>query len=149
MQDRLAIVTATDQDAMAWHGLWAGFLDYYGVTLPDATTEATWARIIEPTHPMTCRIAKRDGVALGFAIHHAHCSTWVPGDDLYLEDLFVAPDARGHGIGRALIEDLIAIGRARGYHRLYWNTDITNAAARRLYDQFCENDGHIRYRMAL
>ncbi|MCU0899802.1 MAG: GNAT family N-acetyltransferase [Cypionkella sp.] len=143
------IRTATAADEAEWRRLWAGFLGFYGVTLDPGVTKATWARCIDPGHVMTCRIAFAGDTALGFAIHHPHCSTWVAGDDVYLEDLFVAPEARGRGVGRALIEDLIAIGRARGWHRLYWNTDRGNAAARRLYDRFCAEDGHIRYRLRL
>jgi GNAT superfamily N-acetyltransferase len=98
---------------------------------------------------LTARLAVIDGTPQGFAIHQHHPSTWVMGDDGYLEDLFVAPEARGRGLGRALIEDLIAISRANGWRRLYWLTEIENATARKLYDQFCDNDGHIRYRMTL
>lgn len=145
----LTISTATPGDEAAFRGLWQGFLDYYGQDLPETTTAATWARIVDPGHRMACRLAFLDGVAVGFAIHHHHCSSWVPGDDVYLEDLYVDPAARGRGVGRALIEDLIAIGRANGWHRLYWNTNHDNAAARRLYDSFCADDGHIRYRMTL
>ena len=71
------------------------------------------------------------------------------GDDCYLEDLFVDPAARGQGIGRALITDLIEFARNRGWKRLYWNTDASNSAARALYDQFAQDDGHVRYRLKL
>ena len=53
------------------------------------------------------------------------------------------------GVGRALIADLADYARARGWKRLYWNTEITNTAARKLYDSFTPDDGHIRYRMQL
>ena len=136
-------------DEVAWRGLWDGFLGFYGVTLDAAVTAHTWARIVDAGHRMTCRMAFDGKTALGFAIHHHHCSTWVMGDDVYLEDLFVAEAARGRGVGRALIEDLMAIGRANGWHRLYWNTDVGNAAARTLYDSFVPSDGHTRYRVIL
>lgn len=129
--------------------LWQGFTDGYNLTLPPGVTEFTWARLMDPANPMQARLACLDGTPQGFAIHQHHPSTWVMGDDGYLEDLFVAPEARGRGLGAALIEDLIAIGRLRGWRRLYWLTEIENAIARRLYDRYCENDGHIRYRMAL
>jgi GNAT superfamily N-acetyltransferase len=102
----------------------AGISDGYGLTLAPGVTDFTWARLIDPACPMTARLALIDGVPQGFAIHQHHPSTWVMGDDGYLEDLFVAPQARGQGLGRALIEDLIAIGRARGWQRLYWLTEI-------------------------
>jgi GNAT superfamily N-acetyltransferase len=112
---------ARPSDETDFRRLWEGFCNGYGLSLlPEVT-----------------------------AFHQHHPSTWVMGDDGYLEDLFVAPEARGQGLGRALIEDLVAIGRAKGWQRLYWLTEIENATARRLYDQFCDNDGHIRYRMTL
>ncbi|WP_435258659.1 GNAT family N-acetyltransferase [Thioclava sp. FR2] len=145
----LTIDWAKPEDEAAFRALWQGFLAYYDVDLPETTTAHTWARILDPEHRMSCRLAYLDGKAIGFAIHHHHCSSWVPGDDVYLEDLFVAPSARGQGAGRALIEDLISLGREKGWHRLYWNTNHDNAAARKLYDSFCSDDGHVRYRMPL
>jgi GNAT superfamily N-acetyltransferase len=140
---------ATPSDESDFRRLWQGFCDGYGLTLAPEVTDFTWARLMDPANPLTARLAVVDGRAQGFAIHQHHPSTWVLGDDGYLEDLYVDPAARGHGLGRALIEDLVAIGRARGWRRLYWLTEIGNATARRLYDQFCDNDGHIRYRMTL
>lgn len=140
---------ATPSDRRDFLALWQGFTDGYNLALAPGVTEFTWSRLMDPGSPLTARLACVDGVPLGFAIHQHHPSTWVMGDDGYLEDLYVAPQARGRGLGRALIEDLVALGRARGWRRLYWLTEITNASARRLYDSFCENDGHIRYRMAL
>lgn len=145
----LQLRDARPEDETDFRRLWQGFLDGYGLTLPPEVTAFTWARLMDPGNALTARVAVLDGVPQGFAIHQHHPSTWVLGDDGYLEDLFVAEAARGKGLGRALIEDLIAIGRARGWRRLYWLTEIENQTARRLYDQYCENDGHIRYRMTL
>ena len=140
---------ARPEDETDFRRLWQGFCDGYGLALPPEVTAFTWTRLMDEGNALTARLAVVDGVAQGFAIHQHHPSTWVLGDDGYLEDLYVAPEARGRGLGRALIEDLVAIGRTRGWRRLYWLTEIENAGARRLYDQFCDNDGHIRYRMTL
>ena len=59
------------------------------------------------------------------------------------------PDARGKGIGRALIDDLIAICRANGWSRLYWHTNRDNAQARKLYESYVEDQGYMRYRIDL
>lgn len=140
---------ASVADEAEWRRLWAGFLDYYEMNLAPEVTDFTWQRLMDPISPMKARMAFTGERALGFAIHQHHPSTWVMGDDCYLEDLFVDPAARGQGIGRALIEDLATLARAQGWKRLYWNTEITNAAARRLYDSFTPDDGHIRYRLML
>ncbi|HQY45279.1 MAG TPA: GNAT family N-acetyltransferase [Paracoccaceae bacterium] len=149
MTQTLLIRAATAQDEAGWRKLWQGFLDYYQVVLPDDVTSFTWHRLMDPASPLAARLAVLDGRTVGFAIHQHHPSTWVMGDDCYLEDLFVDPACRGSGIGRALIEDLIGHARAQGWKRLYWNTNADNAAARRLYDQFTPDDGHVRYRLVL
>jgi GNAT superfamily N-acetyltransferase len=136
-------------DYAAWHSLWMQYLAFYKVTLSTEVTAHTWARILDPTSPLTGRFAFLGDTMVGFALHHRHASTWVAGDDCYLEDLFLDETARGYGIGRALIDDLIEIARAKGCKRLYWHTDKHNQTARRLYDHYAKEDGHVRYRMPL
>ncbi|MCB2114946.1 MAG: GNAT family N-acetyltransferase [Rhodobacteraceae bacterium] len=145
----LAIRDAAPGDRAAWLVLWADYLRFYDIDLAPEVTEATWRRLMDPVSPLKARLAQRGGRLLGFAIHQHHPSSWVSGDDCYLEDLFVAADARGSGTGRALIDDLAALARARGWHRLYWHTDEGNARARALYDSYTPSDGHIRYRIRL
>ena len=145
----LAIRDAGPRDEAAWRDLWAGYLAFYDLTLPPEVTASTWARLIDRSSPLKARLALRDGRLLGFAIHQHHPSSWVAGDDCYLEDLYVDAPARGAGIGRALLDDLVALARAQGWHRLYWHTDQENARARALYDRYAGDDGHIRYRMTL
>lgn len=140
-------ITPHDRDAFLH--LWADYLKFYQITLPAEVTQSTWSRLIDPTHRLSGRVAVVDQQVKGFALHHHHCSTWVPGDDVYLEDLFVSSDARGQGMGRALITDLMELARAKGWHRLYWNTDHGNTTARKLYDSIVKDDGHIRYRIKL
>ncbi len=145
----LDIRAATPADEPAWRGLWQGFLDYYDVKIDAQITDFTWKRLMDDGSPLNARLAVLGDVAVGFAIHQNHPSTWVMGDDCYLEDLFVAPTARGAGVGRALITDLMTHARSMGWKRLYWNTDHGNLAARRLYDSFIATDGHVRYRLTL
>ncbi|WP_395540029.1 GNAT family N-acetyltransferase [Neotabrizicola sp. sgz301269] len=136
-------------DKPAFLGLWRHYLDFYDVTLTPDVTEATWQRLLDPASALGGRVALREGRLAAFALHVNHASTWVTGDDCYLEDLFVDPALRGSGLGRALIDDLIALARARGWQRLYWHTAQDNARARRLYDSYVLSDDHIRYRIAL
>lgn len=136
-------------DYAAWRHLWEGYLAFYNVRLDEAVTAQTWARLMDAASPVKARLAVQGGAVLGFAIHHHHPSTWVMGEDGYLEDLYVDAAARGQGAGRALIDDLLALGRMRGWARVYWHTDASNARARALYDSYAPSDGHIRYRLTL
>lgn len=145
----LTIRSAEPGDEAAWRRLWADYLAFYEVTLAPEVTNRTWARLMDPTAPLQGRFALEGERLVGFALHHAHCSTWVEGEDCYLEDLFVTDAGRGKGIGRALIDDLIALARSKGWHRLYWHTDEDNSQARALYDSYTPYDGHVRYRLTL
>ncbi len=144
----LTIRDAAAEDEAAWRGLWSDYLTFYRVDLDPAVTARTWERLMDPAAPLKGRLACDNDNLLGFALHHHHCSTWVMGEDCYLEDLFVADAARGKGVGRALIDDLIALSKAHGWHRLYWHTDEDNARARALYDSYAPFDG-VRYRLKL
>lgn len=136
-------------DEGAWRALWDQYLAFYKVTLTPEVNAATWGRLMDPASPVKARLAVVEGQVMGFAIHLHHPSTWVATEDAYLEDLFVTDAARGQGLGRALIDDLIALARAKGWARLYWHTGADNTRARALYDQYVASDGHIRYRMKL
>jgi GNAT superfamily N-acetyltransferase len=142
----MIIRDAGPQDEAAWRGLWAQYLAFYRVDLAPEITGFTWTRLMDPASPLKARLAVQDAV-VGFAIHQHHASTWVMGDDCYLEDLFVAEAARGLGAGRALIADLQNLAAARGWNRLYWHTDQDNTRARALYDSIVPSDGHVRYRV--
>ncbi|MEO8241218.1 MAG: GNAT family N-acetyltransferase [bacterium] len=145
----MIIRDAVPDDRAQWAVLWLGFLTFYETDLPQTITDHTWTRLMDPASPMKMRVAEDAGTLLAFAIHQHHPSTWVIGDDCYLEDLFVDPAKRGHGLGRAMIKDLIALARARGWNRIYWHTNEDNATARKLYESIMPPDGHIRYRMSL
>jgi GNAT superfamily N-acetyltransferase len=61
------------------------------------------------------------GEAVGFALWFRNFSTWKGTHGIYLEDLYVRPDARGGGHGKALLTELARIAVARGYERFEWN----------------------------
>lgn len=124
--------------------LWADYLAFYRKNLAGSVTAETWRRILDPASPVFARIAERDGRFAGFAVCVLHEGTWVTRPICYLEDLFVDQALRG-GLGRALIDDLLALAQDRGWARLYWHTEADNARARRLYDQYRQEDGYVRY----
>jgi GNAT superfamily N-acetyltransferase len=62
-----------------------------------------------------------DGRPLGFALFFHNFSTFLGLPGIYLEDLYVRPDSRGHGVGRALLEHLARVARQRGCGRLEWS----------------------------
>ena len=76
-----------------------------------------------------CLIADHDGVAAGFAFYFFNYSTWEGYPGLYLEDLFVNPEFRGLGIGKALLARVAAIAQERNCPRLQWEVLDWNTPA--------------------
>ena len=136
------------RDEAAWRRLWSGYVDFYNADVHEVVTARTWERILDPDIPVLARLAERSGSVPGFTVSILHPSTWTIQPTCYLEDLFVAPEARGHGIGRTLIDDLLSIADHKGWERLYWHTQATNQKARQLYDRYAEADGFVRYRLS-
>lgn len=68
-----------------------------------------------------CHVAELNGEVVGFALWFRNFSTWLAKPGIYLEDLFVRPEARGHGLGKALLMALVEIARQRGYGRVEWS----------------------------
>jgi GNAT superfamily N-acetyltransferase len=142
-----AIIRAVAADERAaWEPLWKGYLAFYEATVADQTTELTWARLHDPAEPMFVFGAYVERELLGIVHYLFHRSTWTAGNYCYLQDLFVAGTARGHGLGRALIQAVYAAAREAGASRVYWLTHETNTQARALYDTMADRPGFIQYR---
>lgn len=85
------------------------------------TTEPMLTEALFGPRPVaSCHVAELDGAVAGFALWYVTFSTWKGRPGLWLEDLFVRPDARGHGLGRALLQRLAAVCVERGYPRFEW-----------------------------
>lgn len=109
-------------DEDIWRRLWTAYLDFYQTEIPPEATRRTWKCILDPAGAMLGRSGEVDGTVSGLAISVVHEGTWSGKPTCYLEDLFVDPASRGAGLGRALIEHLLALGRERGWSSLYWHT---------------------------
>jgi len=123
------------------------YVTFYEAEVDEPVTAATWRHLLSPDSNMFGRLAEWQGTVVGFTVSVLHPGSWTLAPICYLEDLFVAPQARGHGLGRALIDDLLARAREEGWSRLYWHTRAGNADARRLYDSFAQADDFARYRV--
>jgi GNAT superfamily N-acetyltransferase len=106
---------------------------------PDAveTTEAVLReQLASPTPPFECLLAELDGVPAGFALFFHNYSTWRGRRGIWLEDLFVPPKCRRHGVGRALLKHVAAIANERGCARLEWSVLDWNTPAIEFYRSF-------------
>ncbi len=149
MTPGLLLRAPTGADFEAWLPLWHGYLAFYKISIPVCTTYTTWERLLDPTEPMHLRLAQLQGRVVGLVHFIEHRSTESAYNVVYLQDLYTAPDARGQGVGRALIEHVFAY--AKGVHagEVYWLTHQDNSTARRLYDSVAELSPFRQYRKVL
>ena len=135
------------RDQQRWRELFDGYLAFYETTVADDVMALTWQRLssgADGAHIGLVAVDEHDR-PIGLAHVLFHASTWSATCYCYLEDLFVDPDARKSGVGRALIEATYALADSRGATRTYWTTHERNANARALYDQMARWQGFIRY----
>lgn len=142
----MKIRMAHEDDFAQWVTLWKGYQVFYKTNIAEATTDTTWSRFLDPAEPMYCAVAEVDGELIGMVHYIFHRSCWTEGDYVYLQDLFAAPEMRGKGVGRALIEHVYAVAKAQGGNRVWWLTHETNSDAMHLYDKIADKSGFIQYR---
>jgi GNAT superfamily N-acetyltransferase len=141
-------IVAGDLDA--WLPLWKGYLDFYRETLDNEVTRRTFERVSRRQDDVFGFVAESpEGELVGIAHGLLHPSTWSTSPCCYLEDLFVAPSARGSGAARALIEAVAEEARRRGATKLYWHTQEFNGPARSLYDQLATRVSFVVYEWPL
>lgn len=149
MSGELVIRPLQPEDRARWSPLWDGYLAFYRSALRPEITDATFARFFDSLEPMHALVAEQDDRLIGFAHFLLHRSTWAQHCYCYLEDLFVDPNVRGKGTGRALIAGVTDAARAAKASRVYWVTEDSNVQAQTLYDKVAGRPGFIQYRIKL
>lgn len=153
MKTEMLIRTVERDDFTSWKVLWDGYNAFYGrqgsTALPSEITQMTWSRFFDAYEPMHALVAESSGTLLGLAHFLFHRSTIQIGPTCYLQDLFTVEQARGQGVGSALIDSVYERARSAGSQRVYWQTHETNALAMRLYDKVADRSGFLVYRKTL
>ena len=119
---RVEVVAATRDDVPTIHRLMHGLAVYERLVHAFVATESDLGDALFGPHPVAeAFLGKLDGRAVGYALVFTTYSTFVGKRCMWLEDLFVEPAARGHGLGKALLVRLAQIAVERGDARLEWN----------------------------
>ncbi|MCW5569609.1 MAG: GNAT family N-acetyltransferase [Steroidobacteraceae bacterium] len=130
----LVIRPAVAADAPLLLSLIRGLADYEKLSHEVVATEEQLAAELGAARPVVqALVAERAGRALGFALYFFSFSTFLARQGLYLEDLYVLPEARGGGIGRALLVELARRAAERGCGRMEWSVLDWNVDAQRFY----------------
>lgn len=85
-----------------------------------ATEAQIDAALFGPKPAAEALVAELDGERVGFALFYTSFSTWTGTPGFWLDDLYVRPEARGSGAGKALLTRIAALAEARGYSRFEW-----------------------------
>ncbi|GLH72079.1 GCN5 family N-acetyltransferase [Geothrix limicola] len=104
---------------------------------PDAAraTGADLQRYVFSDHPLVrVTLAEWEGAPAGFALWFLNFSSWEGKPGIYLEDLFVRPSFRGHGIGKALLKHLAGLAVQEGWTRFAWQVLDWNTPAIEFYE---------------
>jgi GNAT superfamily N-acetyltransferase len=131
----LTIRAAEPADVPTILKLIRGLAEYEREPQAVRTTERDLLRDGFGAHPIFhCRIAEWEGTAVGFALYFYNYSTWTGRPGIFLEDLFVWPEFRGRGIGKALLLDVARIAVEQQCGRYEWSVLDWNTPAIEFYE---------------
>lgn len=143
----LVIAPLVAGDRGEWEVLARGYKAFYKTEVTPGGYEEAWRRLLGEDGVFGVGGRAR-GRLVGIAHYLFHTSVWAP-KVCYLQDLFVAPEARGRGVARALIEAVAHAAREAQAERYYWLTQDDNKVARALYDKVAKFNGFLRYDFVL
>ena len=145
----MQIETMTAQTFERVLPLIAAYQRFYKAEPDAARNRAHFGRLLDD-HTAGIQFVALDeaGQALGFATIYFSLGSVTPGVACLMNDLFVVPEARGQGIGRALILHCLSYAKAHGFPKMHWQTALDNHTAQRLYDSLpTTRSGWYTYRL--
>lgn len=143
------VTDVRDADRSAWAELYRGYGDFYEVAMPADKLERVWGWLHDPAHEVNGIVVRpaADAAPVGLA-HYRPFSRPLHGSvGCYLDDLFVAPSARGTGAVDALLFELRARAAAHGWDVVRWITRASNARARSTYHRLANQTDYVTYDM--
>lgn len=131
----ISIHPAATSDVPAIHAMVRELAEYEHLLGAVEATEADLAAALFGPRPVAeALVATLDGRPVGFALFFHNYSTFVGRPGIYLEDLFVRPSSRGHGVGKALMLRVIETAKERRCGRVEWSVLKWNTPAIRFYE---------------
>lgn len=129
-----------------WEEMFQAYAEFYKTAVPEGGFDTVWGWIFDPANPFWCDLAEaEDGSVVGFTQYQLMHRSLGGGMVCYLSDLYVEPQVRGSGAGRALIDHVLDFARERGLPGVRWLTQEFNYPARKLYDSYAPKTDFILY----
>ncbi len=135
-----------DGEFFTWLDLYTGYGEFYDTPLTDEKAVLVWSWLTDPNHELEAYFALNEaGEPVGLAHVRLFSRPLAGSRGLYLDDLFVAPDARGEGAATAILESLKTRAREQGLSVVRWITAADNDAAQRVYDRVAQKTEWVTY----
>ena len=140
------IRSVTSADRAVWAELFDLYAAFYKASVSDEAKAEVWAWIFAENPDFWCDLGVDEaGKVVGLVQYQVMHRSLSGAKVCYLSDLFVRPEVRGGGHGRAMIDHVIGFARARGLSNVRWLTQEFNYAGRRLYDSYRPKSDFILY----
>ena len=142
----IGIRSPLQSEHFEWKVLWESYLNFYRTERPPDHADIRWERILDAESAIDCRVAAQDGHLIGLVHFLPHDDTWASRRICYSQDLYVDGSRRGEGIGKKLIDSIVAEAGRRGWSSVYWLTADDNPQAIVLSDSLTGGaSGFIHY----
>ena len=145
----LTVRSVQQSDRAGWEALYRGYAEFYRVAQTQAMRDRVWGWLHDDANEVRGLVAEGAGGALvGLAHYRAFARPLSASVGCFLDDLFVAPEARGSGAADALLARLRGIAASEGWSVIRWITAENNYRARAAYDRVAVRTGWVTYDMA-
>lgn len=148
LKTSVRIRPVAQSDRAGWDALYQGYAEFYRVTQTPEMRDRVWAWLHDPSATSEGLVAEAaDGRLIGLAHYRPFSRPLSATTGGFLDDLFVAPEARGQGAAEALLAELKSIAAKRGWSVVRWITAEDNTRARALYDRVATKTQWVTYDM--
>lgn len=133
-------------DRSHWEDLFNQYADFYNTSVPEGGHDNVWSWIFDQNNDFWCDVTvDENDHPFGFTQYQLMHRSLGGSMVCYLSDLYVVPEQRGGGAGRALIDHVFDFARANNIPNVRWLTQEFNYAGRRLYDTYSPRSDFILY----
>lgn len=139
------IRSLTEADRQTWESLFAAYATFYKTQVPTGGFDTVWGWIFDDDNDFWCDVAETNGQLVGFVQYQLMHRSLGGTMECYLSDLYVESNTRGSGLGRAMIDHVIAFARSNDIPNVRWLTQEFNYPARTLYDTYAPKSDFILY----
>jgi GNAT superfamily N-acetyltransferase len=142
----MTIVPIAPEHRAAWDILYRGYAEFYRVAQTAEMRDRVWGWLMDETHDLAGFVALDAGHRpVGLTHFRPFTRPLMASTGGFLDDLFVAEDARGSGAAEALIAAVVAVAKERGWTIVRWITAEDNARARKVYDKLATRTAWVTY----